>query len=181
MNGTATQQFSVYRIHSVTRPTVGVGLLQGFGTHSRQDLEALTAEDLNFYVDEFLMKSRGDERHTEQFILQGSNSLDGPWEDIKPIVPLLGDDPRDLLDEEDDDRWGQCMRCNRNLTESEAALNDTCEGCRPVVYEEWEANQERLAEETAEARRYPEVSDDDDDEGCPHCGSYGCNTWDCQQ
>lgn len=150
-NTTVTQTFRIYRIHSVTRPNVGVGLLQGFGSFSRQQLEAFTAEDCGFYVDEFLMRSRGDERHAEQFLLQASNSLDGPWEDIISIVPLPGD-PDDMFDEDDDDRWGQCLRCTRNLTESEAALNDVCEGCRPEYLEEWQNEQDRLAEEAAEAR-----------------------------
>lgn len=148
---TVPQTFSAYRIHSVTRPNVGVGLLQGFGPKTRQELEAFTAEDLGFYVDEFLMRSRGDERHTEQFMLQASNSLDGPWEDVISIVPLPGD-PDDMFDDEDeDDRWGQCLRCQRNLTESEAALNDVCEGCRPEHFEEWQNEQDRLAEEAAQA------------------------------
>lgn len=151
MNGTATQQFSVYRIHSVTRPNVGVGLLQGFGRKTRQELEALTAEDLGFYIDEFLMRSRGRDRHYEEFVLQGSDSLDGPWEDIKSIVPLSGEVPDDLLDEEDN-RWGQCRRCKRNLTENEASVSVHCDDCGVAAYEEWEANQERLAEEAAEAR-----------------------------
>jgi hypothetical protein len=162
MNGTATQQFSIHRLQSVTRPGYDVGLRLCFSRCTREELEALTAEGINFYVDDFLMKSRGEERYTEQFMLQGGNSLQGPWEDIKLIVPLPGDDPRNLLDEEDDDRWGQCMRCGSNLTESEAALNDSCEGCRPTVYADWEANQERLAEDAAERRRYPETSDDED-------------------
>lgn len=100
--------------------------------------------------------------------------------------PVVEDDPHHACIElllsvadEEDRRWGQCMRCGSNLTESEFALNDTCEGCRPIVYAEWESNQERLAEEAAERRMYPEESDDDD--GCPHCGSRTCNTWDCQQ
>jgi len=151
MNGTVTQQFSVYRIHSVTRPNVGVGLLQGFGSFSRQELETFTAESLSFYVDEFLMRSRGDERHTEQFMLQASSSLDGPWEDIVSIVPLPGD-PDDMVDEDDDDRWGQCMRCTGNLTESEASVGDVCQGCHPAHLEEWQNEQDRLAEEAAEAR-----------------------------
>lgn len=151
MNGTATQQFSVYRVHSVTRPNVGVGLLQGFGRKTRQELEAFTAESLGFYIED-LVEYRDDECRTERFMLQGSNSLDGPWEDIKSIMPLPGQDPRNLLDEEDDDRWGQCLRCACNLTESEAALNDVCEGCRPEYFEEWQNEQDRLAEEAAEAR-----------------------------
>ncbi len=152
MNSTQAQRFSVYRIHSVSRPNLGVGLLQGFGRFTRSGLEGITADSIGFYVEDSLMQSRADERYTEQFMLQAGNSLAGPWEDIKPIVPLPGEDPRDLLNEKDNDRWGQCMRCDRNLTESEAALNDTCEGCRPEVYQDWEANQERLAEEAAEAR-----------------------------
>ena len=108
---TTTQHFRAYRIHSVTRPSVDVGLLQGFGSFSRKQLETFTAESLGFYVDEFLMRSRGEERHTEQFMLQASNSSHGPWEDIIPIVPLPGD-PDDMFDyEDDDDRWGQCLRC----------------------------------------------------------------------
>ena len=150
MNITATQRFSVYRIHSVTRPTVGVGLLQGFGSYSRLQLESTTPEIIGFYVDSFLMRARGDERHTEQFLLQASNSLSGPWEDIISIVPLPGD-PDDLFND-DDDHWGKCMCCNRNLTESEAALNDVCESCRPDFFEDWQNNQERLAEEAVEAR-----------------------------
>ena len=149
---TTTQHFRAYRIHSVTRPSVDVGLLQGFGSFSRKQLETFTAESLGFYVDEFLMRSRGEERHTEQFMLQASNSFHGPWEDIIPIVPLPGD-PDDMFDyEDDDDRWGQCLRCKCNLTESEAALNDVCEGCRPKYFEEWQNDQDRLAEEAAEAR-----------------------------
>jgi hypothetical protein len=101
--------------------------------------------------------------------------------------PVVEDDPHhscirrllSLTDDEEDGRWGQCMRCKGNLTESEVALNDICESCRPVVYAEWVSNQERLVEEAAERRMYPEESDDDD--GCPHCGSHTCNTWDCQQ
>ncbi len=151
-NTVVTQMFSVFRIHSVTRPNVDVGLLQGFGRKTRQELEAFTAESLGFYVDEFLMRSRGDERHTEQFMLQASNSLKGPWEDIMPIVPLPGD-PDDMFDnDDDDDRWGQCLRCKHNLTESEAALNHVCDGCRPKHSEEWQKKQDRLAEEAAEAR-----------------------------
>jgi len=85
-------------------------------------------------------------------MLQASNSVDGPWEDIIAIVPLPGD-PSDMLgDEDDDDRWGQCLRCKRNLTESEAALNDVCEGCRPEYFEDRQAEQDRQAEEAAEAR-----------------------------
>jgi hypothetical protein len=152
MNSTATQQFRVFRIHPATRPEVGVGMLQGLQSKTRAQLEALIAEDLGFYVDGFLMTLRGEARHSEQFMLQGGNSLDGPWEDIKFIVPAPGDEPRDLLDEEDDDRWGQCLRCSGNLTESEYALNDVCEGCRPAATEEWEAEQARLAEAAAEAR-----------------------------
>jgi|GEM_PF-1944362 len=151
---TAPQTFRVFRIQSVTRPNLGVGMLTGFGEHTRPELEALTAEGIGFYIDDDLMKSRGDERHTEEFMLQAGNSLDGPWEDIQPITPAPGHNPYDDLDEEDDDRWGKCIRCERNLTESEYALNDTCEGCRPVVYAAWESEQERLAEERADARRY---------------------------
>jgi hypothetical protein len=152
MNGTATQQFSVYRIHSVTRPNVGVGLLQGFGHFTREQLETFTADALGFYIDESLMRCRGDERHAEQFVLQASDSVNGPWEDIIIIVPAPGDPDYMLYDEDDDDRWGQCLRCKRNLTESEVALNDVCEGCRPEYFEEWQANQDRLAEQAAEAR-----------------------------
>lgn len=151
MNGTATQRFRVYRIHSVTRPNVGAGLLQGFGSFTREQLEAVEPEGIGFYLED-LIEYRDDECRTEQFMLQGSNSLDGPWEDIKPIVPASGEDPYNFVDEEDDDRWGQCLRCRRNLTESEAALNDVCEGCRPEYYEEWQNEQDRLAEEAAEAR-----------------------------
>jgi len=48
------------------------------------------------------MRSRGDERHTEQFMLQASNSLDGPWEDINSIVPLPGDPGGDMYDDDSD-------------------------------------------------------------------------------
>ena len=36
----------------------------------------------------------------------------------------------------------------------------------------------------ANARRISkivDVDDDQDDDGCPHCGSHMCNTWDCQK
>ncbi len=160
---TAPDYFSAYRITSVTRPNMPAGLRTGFGQFTRQVLEQADAEDFGFYADDFFKSMRGDQLTTEEFMLQGGDGRD-TWFDIKPIVPIPGDDPRDLLDEEDDDRWGQCMRCERNLTESEAALNDTCEGCRPIVYAEHAAKQERLAEEAEERRRYPEESDDDYDE-----------------
>lgn len=160
-----TTDFLFCRTHSVTRPTLAAGMLICTGSFNRATLEAFTAEDIGFYRDERLMRLRGEERHTERFMFQASHSLDGPWEDIKLIVPLPGD-PDDMFDEEDDDRWGQCLRCKRNLTESEAALNDVCEGCRPQVYEEWQNDQDRLAEEGEEARRSPEASDD---EMCYYC------------
>ncbi len=64
------------------------------------------------------------------------------------------------LDEVD---YGTCTQCECPLEESEFAIGDICEGCRPQFMENWEANQERLAEEAAERRRYPEESDDDKD------------------
>ena len=66
---------------------------------------------------------------------------------------MNGTAPDNAFDEEDEDGcWGQCMSCQRDLTENEYALNDVCEDCRPEYLEEWQAKQDRLAEEAAEAR-----------------------------
>lgn len=157
MNGTATQQFNVWRLCSVDRPDTMVGMIQGFGSRTREQLEAITPEALGFYVDDSLMQSRGEERHTEQFVLQGGTSLDGPWVDIKPIAPLPGSD----MSEPD---YGNCTECGRALESSEYAIGDICDGCRPAYMEAWESDQEASAEAAAERQRYPEESDDDYEE-----------------
>ena len=153
-----TQLFGQYRIVSKTRPNLGVGMRHGFAGagrsgFTREQLVELSAAALGFYMDDFLMQKRGDERHQEEFVLQGGIN-DREWVDIKPIIPIAGEDLREP-------DFGKCMRCNAPLEESEFAIGDVCDGCREAFMEEWEAQQEAAAEEAAEARRYPEVSDDD--------------------
>lgn len=74
--------------------------------------------------------------------------------------------------------YGKCIRCKRDLEESEFVLGDACDGCRSILLQEWEDEQDALAEARDEARRYPEHSDDDDDTQCIHYGgssvSCGC-------
>jgi len=154
-----TQQFRVYRIISTTEPNNMNSLLTGFGSFSRVALEALEPENIGFYADD-LAEHRGEQSRTEQFMLQGGDSLDGPWADIKPFQPAAGSDDSEPY-------FGECSNCSGELTESEDALGTICDSCRPEVYEQRELNQERLAEEAAERRRYPEESDDDyyEDEG----------------
>jgi hypothetical protein len=136
--------FRVFRVISTTRPDFQVGLLTSFGASSRASLEALDPEDIGFYVED-LVEHRDEEARTEQFMLQGSNSLDGPWEDIKSFQPAAGSD-------ESEPDFGKCMRCGAALEESEFAIGDACDGCRPTMIQEWEDKQDRLAEEAAEAR-----------------------------
>lgn len=139
------QLYGSYRIHSITRPGVGAGLPIAFaGTgrrgFTREQLEALDAEALGFYIDGFQMEGRGDERYTEEFVLQGALGLDrDTWETIKPIIPLAGEDPNEYDDDSDD-------------------FDDS-----PEAHEKWQNRQDALAEEAEERRRYPEESDDDYD------------------
>lgn len=120
------QLFNMYRIHSITRPDLGVGLLECYATGSvryftREQLESFDAKALGFYIDEFLMRSRGEERHQEEFVLQGGLNH-GDWIDIKPIKPLPGDNT-----EEPD--FGNCISCDTPLEEAEYAISDTCDSC----------------------------------------------------
>lgn len=120
-----THLFDRYRIVSVTRPNLGVGMIEGYATgyprhFTRQQLEAIDAEAIGFYVDDFLMLSRGEERHQEKFVLQGGlNRTD--WVDIKPITPLPGEGP--------EPDFGDCAVCERPLEEAEFAIGDTCDPC----------------------------------------------------
>jgi hypothetical protein len=148
-----TQQlFNMCRIHSLTRPGLGVGMIERYATgvvryFTHEQLESLTAKDLGFYIDDFLMQQRGEERHDEQFVLQGGlNHRD--WVDIKPINPLPGEGP--------EPDYGNCMQCGSALEEAEFAIGDICDGCRPAFMEEYEARREAEIELAAERSRYPE-------------------------
>lgn len=66
--------------------------------------------------------------------------------------------------------YGKCTECDNNLSESEYAIGDVCDGCRPAYLARWEQEQEAEAERLAEARRYPEESDDDYQYRCSSCG-----------
>ncbi len=74
-------------------------------------------------------------------------------------IPLKSDSIE--LDESSEIDFGKCTECGSGLEESEFAIGDICDGCRPAFMESWEARQEAEAEEAAERRRYPEESDDD--------------------
>jgi hypothetical protein len=163
-----TQSFATYRTQSVARPNVTAGMLEGYAVMSgkshftRAELEARTAETMGFYADRLFLQMRGEEARSEKFVLQGLQD-GGDWIDIKPIAPIEGENPNEP-------DFGNCMRCGSPLEESEYAIGDVCDGCRPQYMKDWKANQERLAEEAAEHRRYPEESDDDDPDEDPLAG-----------
>jgi hypothetical protein len=92
---------------------------------SREQLEALTAEELGFYVDDFLMQLRGDSRHNEEFVLQGGLNHND-WVDIKSIKPLPGEGP--------EPDYGNCITCDNPLEESEFALGHLCRSCLDKTY-----------------------------------------------
>lgn len=65
--------------------------------------------------------------------------------------------------------FGTCTQCGHSLEEAEYAIGDVCDSCRPAFLERRQDEQDAAAEARAEARRYPEESDECD------CLGYGCH------
>jgi len=127
-----SEQFTEYRTHSLTHPIKGVGMLHGFAAmskrkhFSRQELEAHAVE---IYEDDFLVKSRGESRHQEKFVLQGL--CNGEWLTIKEVLLLPGEGP--------EPDYGNCQDCGDELQESDFAVGVICNHCLEEVYDEREA------------------------------------------
>ena len=85
---------------------------------------------------------------TREFVLQGSDSLDGPWR-TSTIVPPP-EVPDDLLDEEDN-RWRSVQALQAQPDRERGLCQRPPRRLRVAAHEEWRPNQERLAEEAAEA------------------------------
>lgn len=133
--------YTQYRIHSQTRPSIGVGMKVVFATagnpgFTREHLEAVDAETLSFYMDSYLMVRRGEERYGEEFVLQATTverPSESNWDTIKRLTPLPGEDPHEF-----DDDFGNCADCDRPLEESEFALGHLCRDCLDKKFEDWE-------------------------------------------
>lgn len=156
--------YTQWRVHSLTRPEDHTGLP---GSSSRLNHSELEKLKVLFYIDDPDMVHRGLERDKEHYILHAS--CDGKtWVYIREVNPLPGVNP-DTPDydeyyeyeDEVDDRWGKCSRCDGNLTESENALGYLCVPCRDDEEEEYEA----LKEYEYDTRLFPEDRDDDDPYG----------------
>jgi len=127
------EQFTEYRVHSLTNPNNGVGLMRGFPYLSkqkyftRQELEDLQTA---LYEEDFLIKRRGEDRYREEFVLQGKCGSE--WLTIKEVSLLPGDGlPPD---------YGNCKDCGDELVESEFAVGVICCSCLEVIHDRRESS-----------------------------------------
>ncbi len=121
-----SDRFTQYKTRSLTYPNKHVGMIEGYpeinkSFFSREELEGL---DVTLYEDDFLMELRGEDRHKEQFVLQGL--ANGEWITIKgiPLLPGAGPEPG----------YGNCKDCGRELEESEFAIGVICSSCLEKVH-----------------------------------------------
>lgn len=117
-----TEQFTEYRVHSLTNPDNQVGLVTGFACMSRKAYftrEELSVLEVALYEDDFGLKCRGEQRHEEEFVLQGK--FNNEWLTIKTVTLLPGEGP--------EPDYGNCQDCGFELEESEFAVGVICSSC----------------------------------------------------
>jgi hypothetical protein len=123
-----SEQFTEYRVQSLSNPNNGVGLITGFACMSnkkyftRQELEM---HEVSIYEDDF-----PEDRRQEELVLQAKS--DGEWLTIKEVSLLPGERP--------EPDYGNCRDCDIKLEESEFAAGVICSSCLKKVHEEREAS-----------------------------------------
>jgi hypothetical protein len=90
-----------------------------------------------------------------------------------PLLP--GDEPH-----------AYCEEVIRTTEENQRMPYGKCQkvGCTRPAQSDGICTECGIAEDLAGDPDYPEFGDegsDDENQGCPHCGSHHCNTWDCLQ
>lgn len=128
-----SDQFSEYRVHSLTNPKNHVGLVVGYACMSKKKYftrQELVALEVTLYEDDFGLKCRGEKRHQEEFVLQGKS--DEGWLTIKKVSLLPGEGP--------EPNYGNCQDCGFELEESEFAVGPICSSCLEEEHEKREAS-----------------------------------------